>query len=277
MSRQSIQSTLSERVALPVFTPRWSAPPTIVALTTTTAGGVSEGDWATLNLGTHVGDNPMHVGENRRRLQSHIGDAVQLCWLRQTHSDIIIDADNYSYAHATGGSDTDTEHDSDVVVVEGDASTATQTNRACVVMTADCLPVLLCNATGTRVAALHCGWKGLHHDLIGKTLTKHFGRENVIAWLGPAIGKASYEVDDGLYQRFVAQNRDYAAAFTANRAGHYLLDLYAIARLQLQRANVAPQQIFGGDFDTLTDARCFSHRRSPNSGRMASVIFIAGD
>lgn len=242
--------------ALPVFTPQWSAPANVVALTTTTQGGVSKGDYATLNLGAHVGDNPQHVNENRQRLQQHIGIGVQLCWLEQTHSDIIINVDSY----------TD--------VTEGDAATTAQRHKACVVMTADCLPVLLCNHAGTRVAALHCGWKGLLHNLIGKTISAYFSGENVIAWLGPAIASASYEVDERLYQRFVATNASYANAFTANRSGHYLFDLYDIARWQLQAAHLAPQHIFGGNFDTFTDAQCFSHRRSSNSGRMASVIYL---
>lgn len=243
---------------LPLFQPDWCAPENVVAFTTTTVGGISEGDCATLNLGTHVNDNPQHVAENRLRLQQQVGEAVELCWLNQTHSDIIIDADNYDS------------------VVEGDAATARHNNRACVVMTADCLPVLLCNASGTRVAALHCGWKGLHQNLINKTIRTHFDDDDdaVIAWLGPAIGQDSYEVDDGLFQRFVGLDAAHVEAFIANRDGHYLMNLYTIARRQLQNSGVSSAHIFGGDFDTFTDSRCFSHRRSPKSGRMASVIYL---
>ncbi len=184
---------------------------------------------------------------------------VGVCWLNQTHGDTIVDADN---------------DDNHATVAEGDAAIATRKNHACVIMTADCLPVLLSNRQGTRVAALHCGWQGLYQDLIGKTLTQHFDGEQVIAWLGPAIGAQSYEVDDGLYQRFTTRDSDYANAFTANRVHHYLMDLYAVARLQLQRAGVLNSDIFGGNFDTLTDARFFSHRRSAKSGRIASIIYI---
>lgn len=243
-------------MSLPVITPDWQAPSSVVAFTTTTAGGVSEQHCASLNLGMHVGDVPSHVAENRCRLQRQLGKQTTLCWLRQTHSDIIVNVNDY---HG---------------VVEGDASVTDKPQRACVVMTADCLPVLLCNQTGRKVAALHCGWKGLHHDIIGKTLQAHFSGEVVIAWLGPAISPASYEVDELLYQRFMALDADYAHAFSANRTGHYLLDLYAIARQQLQRAGVSPSHIFGGAFDTFSDTRFFSHRRNAQSGRMASLIYL---
>lgn len=240
---------------LPVIYPDWNVPANITAFTTTVDGGVSEGDCRSLNVGDHVGDNPAHVAENRKRLQSHVGQGVQLCWLRQTHSDIIIDVADYQG------------------VVEGDASVSRQANMACVVMTADCLPVLLCNHEGSKVAALHCGWKGLYQDLIGKTIRQHFADESVIAWLGPAIGQMSYEVDTGLYQRFTALDADYETAFSANRPGHYLFDLYAIARRQLAACGVASTTIFGGDFDTFSDPRCYSFRQSAKTGRMATVIY----
>ncbi len=241
---------------LPVIYPDWPAPTNVVAFTTTTAGGVSEGDCASLNLGTHVGDNPAHVRENRRRLQYMVGETVQLCWLRQTHSDLIIDTQSYQG------------------VVEADASVSHQPQCASVVMTADCLPVLLCDAAGSRVAALHCGWRGLCHNLIQATIQQYFPNVDVMAWLGPAIGSASYEVDEALYQRFCAQHVDYAGAFQPTRPGHYLFDLYYIARLQLLAAGLPAAGIFGGDFDTFADKRFYSHRRSAQSGRMASVIYL---
>lgn len=240
---------------LPVVRPNWSAPKSVVAFTTTTAGGVSECSYASLNLGDHVGDNPEHVAENRKRLQQFAG-GVKLCWLQQTHSDIVVNADEY------------------VDVVEGDASVTTQSQRACVIMTADCLPVLLCNQLGTRVAAIHCGWKGLYQDLIRQTIETYFSNDRVIAWLGPAIAQQSYEVDEGLYQRFVAANPEYGAAFNANRSGHYLMNLYTIAKQQLLSVGVVPSQIFGGEFDTFTDLRYFSHRRNAKSGRIASIIYL---
>lgn len=243
--------------SLSVIIPDWSAPVNVTAFTTTIDGGISTGDCAHLNLGTHVGDNPQHVVSNRQRLQQHVGSAVELCWLHQTHSDMILNADNYRG------------------VVEADAAVTGKRNTACVVMTADCLPVLLCNVAGTKIAALHCGWKGLLHHLIGKTLTEYFADEMVLAWLGPAIGQNSYEVDESLYQRFIQKNKHYVGAFINSRPGHYLFDLYHIAHLQLQVGGVSTTRIYGGGFDTFTDRRFFSYRRSAHTGRMASVIYFS--
>lgn len=239
-----------------VVTPDWQVPNHVKALTTTVYGGVSQGDCESLNLGDHVGDNPDHVVENRLRLQRYIGESVQLCWLKQTHSDIVVDVSDYHH------------------VVEGDAAVSNRQNTACVVMTADCLPVLLCNEQGTRVAALHCGWKGLYQDVIGKTLQTHFAGDNVTAWLGPAIGQASYEVDERLYRRFTQLDSRYQSAFSANRVGHYLFDLYHVAKQQLRRHHVLQERIFGGGFDTFTDERFFSYRRCSTAGRIATLIYL---
>lgn len=241
---------------LTTIIPDWDAPSAVKAFTTTVHGGVSLDNYADFNLGEHVGDNPVAVAENRARLQKHVGEAVQLCWLQQTHSDRIADLSQYQ------------------TVVEADAAITTEKNKACVVMTADCLPVLLCNADGNKVAALHCGWKGLSQQLIAKTLKQYFADEMVTAWLGPAIGKNSYEIDTQLYQHFTIQDAAYSSAFTANRPGHYLLDLYAIARQQLMACEVSDSAIFGGNFDTLTDARFFSYRRHTTTGRIATVIYF---
>ncbi len=240
-----------------VILPNWTAPAQVKAFTTTVAGGVSEGDCAGFNLGEHVGDNPLHVAKNRDILQQSVGEEVQLCWLNQTHSDIIVDLQNYRE------------------LVEADASVTQEKNKACLVMTADCLPVLLCNQSGTMVAALHCGWKGLYQNLIAKTIKKYFPDDNVIAWLGPSIGQQSYEVDEGLYQRFLARDENYQTAFFANRAGHYLFDLTEIARQQLLSSGVAVDNVFGGKFDTFSDTRFFSYRRSAKTGRIASVIYLS--
>lgn len=233
--------------------PDWVVPSNIKAFTTTVAGGISQGSYQGLNLGEHVGDNIHHVQENRQRLQNHIGQNIQLCWLSQTHSDIIINLENYQNT------------------VEADASVSRVTNLACLVMTADCLPVLLCNQSGTQVAALHCGWKGLYQNLIAKTIQQYFSNEPVIAWLGPAIAQQSYEVDEKLYQQFRAANPAYQNAFVANRPGHYLFDLYEIAKQQLISQSV--RMVYGGGFDTFTDNRFYSYRRNAKTGRIATLIY----
>ncbi len=241
---------------LSVTYPNWNVPSNVKAFTTTVNGGVSIGDYTGLNLGNHVGDSLSDVEENRQRLQNYIGQDIQLCWLNQIHSDIIIDLLNYQN------------------VIDADASVTSQKNRACLVMTADCLPVLLCNQSGTKVAALHCGWKGVYQNLIGKMLEQHFSDEVVIAWLGPAIAQSSYEVDEKLYQHFIQLSPQYQSAFLANRVGHYLFDLTNIAKQQLQNSGVAVENIFAGNFDTFSDHNYYSYRRNAKTGRMATLIYL---
>lgn len=247
---------MGEDNMLKTITPDWDVPSCVKAFTTTVYGGSSLGNYASFNLGEHVGDDPDAVAENRTKLQSHVGERVRLCWLQQTHSDIVADLSQYQS------------------VIEADAAITTEKHKACIVMTADCLPILLCNADGSKVAALHCGWKGLYQHLIAKTFSQYFVDETVTAWLGPAIGENSYEVDAQLYQRFINKNPSYSSAFVANRPGHYLLDLYTVARLQLTACGVSGVAIFGGNFDTLSDSRFFSYRRQNVTGRMATVIYF---
>lgn len=237
-----------------IIRPHWHTPPNIKAFTTTIFGGVSTGNYQGLNLGTHVGDDEKKVTENRQRLQHYVGQSVKLCWLQQTHSDIIANLSDY--------------HN----IIEADAAVSHRINQACVVMTADCLPVLLCNHSGSKVAALHCGWQGLYQNLIAKTIQQYFLNETVIAWLGPAIAQKSYEVDEKLYQQFVALNSGYQQAFSATQPGHYLFDLYDIAKQQLAALGIR-ENVYGGDFDTFTDSRFYSYRQNAKTGRMATIIY----
>lgn len=244
---------------LTVITPDWHVPDNVVAFSTTTFGGVSTGSWQGLNLGQHVGDNPHHVADNRNRLQQHVGQAVSVCWLAQVHGDDIADLADYS---------------ADTAPMTADAAVTDLANKAAIVMTADCLPVLICRDDGSKVAALHCGWQGLYKNLIAKTLAQHFQATEVQVWLGPAIAQQSYEVDEALYQRFITQNSDYQRAFSAHRKGHYLMDLYHIAKQQLTHVGVPENAIFGGGFDTFSDPRFYSHRQHPKSGRQATLIYL---
>ncbi len=243
-------------MTLSIITPDWDAPSSVVAFTTTVAGGVSKRSYRSFNLGAHVGDEPEAVARNRQILQAHVGENISLCWLNQTHSDIIVD------------------ETSTTKPVEADASFTDKKNTACIVMTADCLPILLCNKQGDKVAGLHCGWQGLARHLIHKAIKQYFADDNILAWLGPAIAQQSYEVDERLYQRFVSIDDHYQKAFFANRSGHYLMSLYDIARRQLNQANVPSDQIYGGEFDTFSDPRFFSYRRNATTGRIASVIYL---
>ncbi|PIE45639.1 MAG: multi-copper polyphenol oxidoreductase [Gammaproteobacteria bacterium] len=246
---------------LDVIIPDWSVPKRVKALTTTVSGGVSKGHYASFNLGNRVGDDLQCVAENRRRLQAHVGPSVRLAWLKQTHGNTIVDLNHY---HG---------------VVEADAAVTTQKNKACLVMTADCLPVLLCNRQGTKIAALHCGWKGLYHNLIAKTIRNYFSTgivvgDSLMAWLGPAIGQQSYEVDEALYQRFISRDDNYRQAFISHRPNHYLFDLCFIAKRQLADCGIDKQCVYGGGFDTQSDQRFFSYRRWTTTGRMATLIYM---
>lgn len=238
-----------------IIRPHWQVPKHIQALTTTTLGGVSQGSYASFNLGEHVGDQPNAVAKNRQILSNYLGASVALCWLNQIHSDICIDLSSY---HG---------------VVDADAATTNRLNQACVVMTADCLPVLLCDSRGQRVAALHCGWKGLLKQLIPQVIHRYFSGESVTVWLGPAIAPQSYEVDEPIYQQFIAVDWTYQRAFEVSRSGHYYFNLYTIARQQLLACGVADEAITGGAFNTFSDPRCYSYRRNARAGRMATLIY----
>jgi len=234
----------------------WPAPDAVVAFTTTRQGGLSVSPYESLNVGDHVGDIFKNVVANRQCLQRYVGRHVRLLWLKQVHGANVV---NCEYA---------------LSVPEADASVAGCRGYACVVMTADCIPVLLCNHIATKVAALHCGWPGLYQGLIKKTLAKYFANDRVMAWLGPAIGQYSYEVDARLYDKFGDLDSSYQRAFINHRRGHYLLDLYAIARQQLVQAGLVSSDVYGGGFDTFTDTRFYSYRRRQTTGRMASVIYL---
>ena len=234
--------------------PDWPAPARVQAWSTTRAGGVSVAPWDSLNLGVHVGDAPDAVNRNRQRL----GDRLQLpeepLWLQQVHGDRVRPAE-----------------DSDACA---DACLADRAGQVCVVMTADCLPVLLCNRGGSKVAAAHAGWRGLHSGILERTVAA-FGERpgELIAWLGPAIGPQAFEVGDEVRDAFVAEDADAAMHFTANREGHWLADLYGLARLRLTRSGV--DAVFGGGRCTFSEpASFFSYRRDGVTGRMASLIWL---
>ena len=239
--------------------PDWPAPENVQALSTTRQGGVSEANWRGLNLGTHVDDDPEHVNTNRELLQQAAGLSIEPFWLNQVHSNTVADA-------SCDG------------VPDADASTATSAGSVCVVMTADCLPLLMCDTDGTTVAAVHAGWRGLESGVIENALT-HFRGKEVLVWLGPAISAAAYEVDDALRERFLALDDMFSEAFTEGRPGHWQFDLYAAARSILRSNGVA--NIYGGNFCTFEDQRFYSHRRDgsagTHTGRQASLIRLMAD
>ncbi len=241
-----------------VIRPDWPAPATVAALCTTRVGGCSKAPFDSFNLGDHVGDNPAAVAMNRRMLVDDCAGLSAISWLQQVHGIAVVEADA-AYAPAA------------------DAQFTHVTGLGCAVMTADCLPVLFCARDGAQVAAAHAGWRGLCAGVLERTVATFAAPEQVLAWLGPAIGPKSFEVGAEVREQFLAasvQPRAVEACFRPGaKAGHYLADIYALAHLRLAAAGVTA--IYGGGFDTAADAtRFYSYRRDGITGRMASLIYL---
>lgn len=231
----------------------WPAPATVRAVSTTRHGGVSAAPYDSLNLGDHVGDDPAAVTENRARLARALELPTPPVWLRQVHGTQVI-------AAAAGG-------------CEADAAHTQQAGVVCAVLTADCLPLLLCNSAGTQVAAVHAGWRGLAAGVIEAALDSMGEPKHLMAWLGPAIGPAAFEVGDEVRAAFLAQDASAQAAFRPSPTGRWLADIYQLARVRLAARGV--NRIYGGHWCTYSDAeRFYSHRRDQVSGRMATLIWL---
>lgn len=248
---------MSDTLAASLIHLPWPAPRGVHAVSTTRLGGISAPPWDALNLGDHVGDDPAAVLENRARLQAALGLSAAPRWLQQVHGTAVVVAEQ----HPAGA------------VLQADAAVSFSPQQACVVMTADCLPVLFCSEDGAVVAAAHAGWRGLLAGVLERTIAAMARPpEQLMAWLGPAISRQAFEVGDELRQAFVQRHASHAAAFTPGRTGHCWADLPALARQALQRAGVS--QIYGGDLCTHADRqRFFSYRRDGQCGRMASLIW----
>jgi polyphenol oxidase len=233
--------------------PDWPCPPTIHALITTRSGGVSTGQYASMNLGDSVGDDPEHVQENHRRLCLHLPSAPR--WLQQIHGNFAIEAETV----------TD--------LPQADASFTSKPDVVCAVRMADCLPILLCNRDGSSVGATHAGWRGLCSGVIENTVAKmKVPPSDLMAYLGPAIGPDAFEVGEDVYSAFVGHDARATAAFRPHKPGKWFADLFMLASQRLADAGVAV--IYGGALCTYADpARFFSHRRDRNSGRMAALIW----
>ena len=236
------------------LTPQWPAPARVKTCVTTRSGGVSVAPYDSLNLGEHVGDDPLAVSKNRERLVSLLG--CKPAWLQQVHGVAVVDA-------------------SPAKVLEADASWTNTPGIACTVMTADCLPVLFCDRAGTRVAAAHAGWRGLAGGVLEATVDKlGVPADQVLVWLGPAIGPQAFEVGAEVREAFVNQHAEASAAFVPSaHAGKFMGDLYQLARIRLAARGI--EAVFGGDFCTYSDARFFSYRRSSHTGRFASLIWLS--
>ncbi len=240
--------------------PNWPAPNHVKALFTTRQGGFSSGgnqQYASFNLGTHVNDDLLHVEQNRTQLRRFLPSEPK--WLEQVHgiSSIWVDEKTTS-------------------IIPADAAMTKQRGIVCAVMVADCLPILLCDRIGTVVAVIHAGWRGLAGGIIEQTVTAmHVNHNDLIAWLGPAIGPDHFEVGTEVYDAFVQQDKQAEQAFvlTDSVKKKWLADIFLLARQRLLRAGIT--QIDGGGICTYCDsARFFSYRRDGETGRMAALIWL---
>lgn len=231
----------------------WPAPGGIVAGCSTRAGGVSEGSYESLNLGGHVGDDPVAVEKNRQRFIAACGLPGEPRWLDQVHgTDVVIEPEPG---------------------VTADAALSRSAGVVCTVMIADCLPVLICSDDGREVAAAHAGWRGLAAGVLEYTVAAFDADPGqLFAWLGPAISQEAFEVGDEVREVFVESNPEATASFEKNGRGRWQADLFGLARQRLEVAGVG--HISGGGLCTYTDSgRFFSYRRDGQCGRLAAFIY----
>ncbi|MWV16418.1 peptidoglycan editing factor PgeF [Pseudomonas sp. L-22-4S-12] len=236
------------------LSPDWPVPARVRACVTTRAGGVSQPPFDGLNLGDHVEDDPQAVARNRQILTNALD--CQPAWLRQVHGVQVVEADPAR-------------------VAEADASWSAAPGIASAVLTADCLPALFCDRAGTRVAAAHAGWRGLAGGVLEATLEAlTLPPEQVLVWLGPAIGPQAFEVGAEVREAFLASQDEAAQAFRPSvNAGKFLADIYQLARIRLAARGVTA--VYGGGLCTVSDARFYSYRRAARTGRFASLIWLA--
>jgi len=249
----------SDNNGLTWLEPGWPVPPQVRAVSTTRLGGLSAAPHDSFNLAGHVGDDDAHVIANRRRLIQALDIPAEPVWLNQIHGCGVADLG------------------AGISPISADAAWTDRPNEVCVVMTADCLPLLLCDAEGTQVAAVHAGWRGLCEGVIEAALARFSGPASGLrAWLGPAIGPDAFEVGPEVRAAFLAVDEAAGTAFRPGTGGKWFADLYALARLRLRGAGV--DAISGGEHCTYSDAeRFFSYRRDGITGRMATLIWIAGE
>ena len=236
--------------------PDWPVTAAVRAVTTTRQGGVSKGSYASMNPANHVDDDPAAVSANRKILQQALGLPAQPLWLQQVHGTTVVNA-----AAASG-------------TTQADAAYSTQAGVVCAVLTADCLPVLLADSSGRCVAAVHAGWRGLLAGVIEQAVSA-MGHPagDLLAWLGPAIGPAAFQVGDEVRAAFVARDALAAGAFRQEVDGKWLADLYLLARQRLAGCGV--NTVYGGGYCSYTDAeRFYSYRRDGTTGRMATLIWL---
>jgi YfiH family protein len=249
-------TAVADQAGVTILTPEWPAPPEVHAAFTLRSGGVSAPPFDSLNVGTHVGDDPAAVAENRRCLRTHLRLPEEPAWMEQVHGIEVLDLDVQRSAAG----------------IAADAAMTRRAGAVCAVQVADCLPVLLAARDGSAVAAAHAGWRGLAAGVLEATVRRLAVEPGgLIAWLGPAIGQAHFEVGEEVRRAFLAHDAGAASAFAANSRGRWQGDLAGLARRRLAALGVAD---FGCYWCTYSDgSRFFSYRRDGRCGRMAALIW----
>ncbi|HEY3591134.1 MAG TPA: purine nucleoside phosphorylase YfiH [Buttiauxella sp.] len=239
-----------------LIVPHWPLPEGVAACSSTRIGGVSQPPYDSLNLGAHCGDVLSDVEENRRLFYAAAALPSKPVWLEQVHGKDVLKLTGEPYLSK-----------------RADASYSSTPGTVCAVMTADCLPVLFCNKAGTEVAAAHAGWRGLCEGVLEETVACfNDAPENIIAWLGPAIGAEVFEVGPEVREAFMAKDIQADCAFRPS-GEKYIADIYTLARQRL--AAIGVNHIYGGDRCTYSEAGdFFSYRRDRTTGRMASFIWL---
>lgn len=240
--------------------PDWPAPRTVHAAVTTRDGpGISQPPFGRFNLGLRSGDDAQAVHGNRSTLRQSLGLPAEPRWLRQVHGTVVAELGPLPTAEEP----------------EADAAVSRLPGTVLAILTADCLPVLFCAGDGSAIGATHAGWRGLAAGVLEETIEQmQCHAADLMVWVGPCIGAASYEVGEDVYKAFHHSKSAIEGAFVATRPGHWLCDLALLARQRLEAAGVT--RIYGGGFDTRTDARFYSYRREgARSGRFASLIWLA--
>jgi purine-nucleoside/S-methyl-5'-thioadenosine phosphorylase / adenosine deaminase len=238
--------------------PGWPAPAGIRAAFTLRTGGASRPPFDTFNVGAHVGDDPDAVAANRARLLASLELSAEPVWLEQVHGNRVLDLDGEASIESPG---------------PADASVTGACGRICAIQVADCMPVLFATADGARIGAAHAGWRGLAGGVLEATVRAMNARPaELLAWLGPAIGQAHFEVGEEVRAAFLAVDAGAGSAFIPNARGRWQCDLHALARRRLAALGVTA--VHGGGWCTYSDAgRFFSYRRDGRCGRMAALIW----
>ncbi len=233
--------------------PDWPAPANIHAATTLRTGGVSLGAFSSLNPAAHVSDDNERVRQNRQIIRAMLNLPAEPIWLEQIHSNRAVKA----VKTASLG--------------QADASYTNESGVVCAVMTADCLPLLICSTDGAQIAAIHAGWRGLLAGVITNTVVA-MQQQDFLVWLGPAIGPDCFEVGPEVREDFLEKSASFNDAFKRQGNGKWLADIYQLARIELAVLGII--NVYGGTHCTFTEhERFYSYRRESQTGRMATLIW----